>query len=119
MAAGVWEIGLASVAVAPAAASIVDANITDERGPRATGTDIENLSAELLDPATGHRHEGTAGTGRKVRHADLASLTTDDHHAEGPHPQRRRLGLASPTRRRPARPRPTTTRRPRLARTPM
>ena len=79
---GVWEIALASVAVAPAAASIVDANITDERGPRATGTDIENLSTTLLDPTSGHRHEGTAGTGRKVRHADLDGLTTDNHHAK-------------------------------------
>jgi hypothetical protein len=82
VAAGVWEIALASVAVAAAAASIVDANITDERGPRATGTDIENLSTTLLDPATGDRHEGTAGTGRKVRHADLDGLTTDNHHAK-------------------------------------
>jgi len=80
--AGVWEIPLAQVAVAPAAASIVDANITDERGPRATGTDIENLAETLLDPASGHRHEGTTGTGRKVRHADLASIGTDDHHAK-------------------------------------
>lgn len=78
--AGVWEIPLAQVAVAPAAASIVDANLTDERGPRATGTDIENLAETLLDPASGHRHEGTAGTGRKVRHADLEGLTTDNHH---------------------------------------
>jgi hypothetical protein len=70
------------VSVASAAASIVDANIIDERGPRAKGTDIENLAAELLDPATGHRHEGTAGTGRKVRHADLEGLTTDNHHAK-------------------------------------
>src|SRR5689334_17920467 len=38
VAAGVWEIPLAQVSVAPAAASIVDANITDERGPRAKGT---------------------------------------------------------------------------------
>jgi hypothetical protein len=82
VAAGVWEIALASVAVAAAAASIVDANITDERGPRATGTDIASLSAELLDTSTGHRHEGTAGTGRKVRHADLASIGVDDHHAK-------------------------------------
>lgn len=82
VAAGVWEISLASVAVAPAAASIVDANISDERGPRAKGTDIENLQATLLDPTAGHRHEGTAGTGRKVRHADLASVGTDDHHAK-------------------------------------
>ena len=37
VAAGVWEIGLASVAVAPAAASIVDASITDERGPAGEG----------------------------------------------------------------------------------
>ena len=36
----------------------------------------------LLDPASGHRHEGTAGTGRKVRHADLASVGADDHHAK-------------------------------------
>jgi len=82
VAAGVWEISLASVAVAAAAASIVDANITDERGPRAKGTDIENLSAELLDPTSGHRHEGTAASGRKVRHADLDGLTTDNHHAK-------------------------------------
>lgn len=80
VAAGIWEISLARIAVAAAAASIVDANITDERGPRAKGTDIENLSVELLDPTTGHRHEGTAGTGRKVRHADLEGLTTDNHH---------------------------------------
>ncbi len=78
--AGIWEIALATVTVAPAAASIVDANIADERGPRAKGTDIEDLSAELLDPSTGHRHEGIAGTGRAVRHADLAGLTTDNHH---------------------------------------
>ena len=82
VAAGVWEIPLAQVAVAPAAASILDANLTDERGPRATGTDIENLAETLLDPASGHRHEGTAGTGRKVRHADLASIGADDHHAK-------------------------------------
>lgn len=82
VAAGVWEIALASVAVAAAAASIVDANITDERGPRAKGTDIADLEAELLDPTSGHRHEGTAGTGRKVRHADLASIGADDHHAK-------------------------------------
>lgn len=82
VAAGVWEIALAQVAVAAAAASIIDANITDERGPRAKGTDIENLASTLLDPATGHRHEGTAGTGRKVRHADLASIGADDHHAK-------------------------------------
>src|SRR3954468_9576190 len=82
VAAGVWEIALAQVAVAPAAASIVDANITDERGPRAKGTDIEDLAGELLDPTAGHRHEGRAGTGRKVRHADLASVGTDDHHAK-------------------------------------
>ena len=31
---------------------------------------------------TGHRHEGTAGTGRVVRHADLGGLTTDNHHAK-------------------------------------
>lgn len=75
--------GLALVSVAPAAAaSIVDATITDDRGPRAKGTDIEDLSAELLDAASGHRHEGTAGTGRKVRHADLEGLTTDNHHAK-------------------------------------
>lgn len=82
VATGVWEIPLASVTVAPAAASIVDANVTDERGPRAKGTDVVNLSAELLDPATGHRHEGTAGTGRAVRHADLGGLGTDNHHAK-------------------------------------
>ena len=82
VAAGVWEISLAQVSVAAAAASIVDANITDERGPRAKGTDIENLQATLLDTATGHRHEGTAGTGRQVRHADLGGLTTDNHHAK-------------------------------------
>ena len=82
VAAGVWEISLASVAVAAAAASIVDANITDERGPRAKGTDIENLQTTLLDPTTGHRHEGTAGTGRAVRHADLGGLTSDNHHAK-------------------------------------
>ncbi len=82
VAAGVWEIPLAQVAVAAAAASIVDANITDERGARAKGTDIENLQTTLLDPSTGHRHEGTAGTGRQVRHADLGGLTTDNHHAK-------------------------------------
>jgi hypothetical protein len=82
VAAGVWEIPLASIAVAPAAASIVDANITDERGPRAKGTDIENLQATLLDVTTGHRHEGTAGSGRVVRHADLGGLTSDNHHAK-------------------------------------
>jgi hypothetical protein len=80
VAAGVWELPLARVAVAAAAASIVDANVTDERGPRATGTDIEHLSESLLDPTTGHRHEGTAGTGRKVRHADLEGIGTDNHH---------------------------------------
>ncbi len=82
VAAGVWEISLAQVAVAAAAASIVDANITDERGPRAKGTDIENLSDDAPRSATGHRHEGTAGTGAKVRHADLGGLTTDNHHAK-------------------------------------
>ena len=82
VAAGVWEISLASVAVAPAAASILDANVTDERGPRAKGTDVDDLSAELLDPTSGHRHEGAAATGRKVRHADLDGLTTDNHHAK-------------------------------------
>ena len=80
--AGIWEISLASVAVAAAAASIVDANITDERGARAKGTDVENLSTTLLDPASGHRHEGIAGTGRVVRHADLGGVSTDNHHAK-------------------------------------
>jgi hypothetical protein len=49
---------------------------------------------ELLDPTTGHRHEGT-GTGRKVRHADLEGLTTDNH-TRSPQPQRRRVRQRRP-----------------------
>lgn len=73
---GTWELPLARVAVAAGAASVVNANITDERGERAQGPDI----AAILAGATGHRHEGTNGTGRKVRHADVEGVTADQHH---------------------------------------
>jgi hypothetical protein len=67
--AGVWEVSLAQVAVAAAATSIVNANITDERGVRAQSP---SLAGELLG-ATGHRHEGIDGSGRAVRYTDLTS----------------------------------------------
>jgi hypothetical protein len=76
--AGIYELPLAQVRVNASASSIVNANITDERGTRATGPDLGTLT----DPTTGHRHEGTAGTGRKVRHSDLSPITANDHHAQ-------------------------------------
>jgi hypothetical protein len=89
-AGGTWEISLALVAVGANVVSIVNANITDDRGDRARGSDV----ASILKNATGHRHEGSDATGRKVRHADLDSrnhagahnhadlgaVGTDDHH---------------------------------------
>lgn len=70
--AGTYEIPLAQVLVPASATSIVQANITDERGARAQGTDL----ATITDPDAGHRHDGTsgAGGGRKVRYTDLASV---------------------------------------------
>jgi len=76
--AGIYEIPLSQVAVGAAVASIVNANITDQRGTRSREP---ALTAELLN-ASGHRHEGTDATGRKVQHADLSGLTANDHHAQ-------------------------------------
>jgi hypothetical protein len=67
---GVYEIPVARIAVGAAVTSITNANITDERGDRAHGTDI----GALLDAATGHRHGGVDGDGRKVRYGDLAEV---------------------------------------------
>lgn len=81
-AAGVWEIPLAQVAVAAAASSIVNANITDERGARAKGTDIDNL----LKGTGAHDHAGTDGSGTKINWANILSkpstfAPTDHTHA--------------------------------------
>lgn len=75
--AGTYEIPLAQVRVNANVLSIVNADITDERGQRARGTDI----ADILDAATGHRHEGVDGTGRKVRLTDLDGVNHKARHA--------------------------------------
>ena len=80
VAGGTWEFSLAQVRVEAAATSIVNAKITDERGARSQGTDI----AAILLGSTGHRHTGSDGEGRQVRHTDLdaATVTSDQHHAK-------------------------------------
>lgn len=70
--AGVWEIPLAQIAVAALASTIVNANITDQRGTRAKGTDIDALTA-----ATGaHAHTGIAGGGTKIEWANVNTKPT-------------------------------------------
>lgn len=71
-AAGVWEVPLAQVRVNASVASIVNANITDERGSRAKGTDL----GSLVDPTTGHKHTGAAGDGATVAYASISGKPT-------------------------------------------
>jgi hypothetical protein len=76
---GVWEIPLAQVLVPAAAATIVNANITDERGARAQGTDI----ATILKGTGAHAHTGIDGGGTKIDWANILSkpttFTPSDH----------------------------------------
>src|SRR5574337_167853 len=69
---GTWEISLAQVYVGAAVASIVNANITDERGTRAKGTDID----AILKAASGHAHSGVDGDGHAIAWANVASKPT-------------------------------------------
>lgn len=77
--AGVWEISLAQVYVGASVASIVNANITDERGTRAKGTDIDSI----LKGATGHAHTGADGQGAVVAYSNISgkpsTFTPADH----------------------------------------
>ena len=97
------------VAVAAAAASIVDANITDERGPRAKGTDIENLAGRR----SWTRRAAIATRARLARAARSATPTSRGSRptttTPSPTPTAATGRARSPTRRRRARRRPTTT----------
>lgn len=76
---GIWEIPLAQVLVPAAAATIVNANITDERGARAKGTDIDTI----LKGTGAHAHTGVDGQGTKIDWANILSkpstFTPSDH----------------------------------------
>jgi hypothetical protein len=64
---GTYEIPLAQVLVAALATSVVDANITDERGTRSSGYDL----VAALSTATGHDHDGSDS--KTVAYANIAS----------------------------------------------
>ena len=72
--AGEYEFGLAHVLVAAGAASIVNANITDER-TYASGPGL----VAALSTTTGHHHTGSDS--RVVAHSDTSGKTATDHHA--------------------------------------
>lgn len=71
-AAGTWEISLAQVYVGAAVVVIANANITDERGSRAQGTDI----AAILKAASGHAHTGVDGQGPTIAWSNVNSKPT-------------------------------------------
>lgn len=77
--AGTYEIPLAQVYVGAAVVQILNANITDERGARATGTDI----AGVLKAATGHAHTNVDGDGKGISWSSVLSkpstFTPTDH----------------------------------------
>lgn len=77
--AGTYEISLAQVLVPAAAAVIVNVNITDERGARAKGTDIDSL----LKGTGAHAHTGVDGQGTKIDWSNILSkpstFTPSDH----------------------------------------
>lgn len=78
-AAGVWEIPLAQVFVGASVSVILNANVTDERGARAQGTDI----TAILAGTGAHAHDGVAGGGTKINWANILSkpavFAVEDH----------------------------------------
>lgn len=68
-AAGTWEISLAQVYVGASVVVIANANITDERGARAQGTDI----AAILKAASGHAHTNVDGQGPAIAWSTITS----------------------------------------------
>lgn len=71
-AAGNWEIPLAQVLVPASAVVIANANITDERGSRAQGSDI----AAILSASSGHTHSGVAGQGPTIAWGNVSGKPT-------------------------------------------
>lgn len=69
-----YEVSLAQVLVAAGAASIVNADITDER-TFAQGPDV----AAIVDTSTGHDHDGSDS--KAIAHSATTGQTATDHHA--------------------------------------
>ena len=82
VAAGVWEISLARSRWRPRRPRSSTPTSPTSAGPGRRAPTSRTCRPRSSITATGHRHEGTAGTGRVVRHADLGGLTTDNHHAK-------------------------------------
>lgn len=75
---GIYEISLAQILVPAASSSVIASRITDER------TFAAAQLGSLLDPASGHRHDGSAG-GRRVLYSDLSNIPsffTPDVHTQ-------------------------------------